>query len=248
MKLKRDDYKFIVLLFGMSAALYFVHFLIFRDAHHLSLFALEDLAFVPIDVFFVSLILNRVLKSNEKKKKMSKLYMIIEIFFSIIGSDLLREFSNHDKRLIKIRDDLIIKPNWTEKDFNKMLDLKKLHIPVMEYEKESILNIKEMLEKSRPNLLRLVENQALLEHETFTEVLMAVFHLAEELRLRDNFDNLSKQDKDHIMNDCKRAYILLGIEWIDYINHMRIHYPYLYSLAIRVNPFAEHAEIAISEL
>jgi len=222
-----------------------MHYIIFRDPHHLALFALEDLAFVPIDVIFVSLILKRVLNSNEKKKKLSKLYMIIEIFFSIIGSELLREFATHDKRLKQVKDDLIIRPNWKEHEFKQMMNIKKKHIPVMDFNKDNVIKIKTMLDSCRPNLLRLLENQALLEHETFTEVLMAVFHLAEELRLRDDFDNLSKQDIDHIMNDCKRAYILLGIEWIDYINHMRVHYPYLFSLAIRMNPFVEKPDMQI---
>ena len=116
MKLK-ENLKFTLLLIGLSTGLYFIHFLVFRDIYHLTLFALEDLAFVPIDVFFVSLILNRVLKSNERKKKMSKVYMIIEIFFSVVGSELLREFAAHDKRLKQVKQDLIIKPNWKEQDF-----------------------------------------------------------------------------------------------------------------------------------
>lgn len=245
MKIKREEAKFILILVVLSAILYCVHFLIFRDFHHLALFALEDLAFVPIDVIFVSLILNRVLKSNEKKKKVSKLYMIIEIFFSVIGSELLREFATHDLRLKQVQSDLIITPDWKEKEFKQFMNVKKKYEPDMVYNCDNMLKIKSMLDDCRPHLLRLLENQALLEHETFTELLMAVFHLAEELRLRDDLCNLSKIDQAHIVSDAKRAYILLGIEWIDYINHMRVHYPYLYSLAIRVNPFVKSRDISL---
>lgn len=237
MKLEKTQQKFILLLILISAILYCVHYLIFRDFHHLALFALEDLAFVPIDVIFVSLILNKVLASNEKKKKLSKLYMVIEIFFSVIGTDLLREFASNDTSLEQVQDDLIIKPEWKEKEFKYFLNMKKKYEPIIKYNSKDLTKIKEMLQTCNSHLLRLLENQALLEHETFTELLMAVFHLAEELRLRDDLDNLTEIDQAHLVTDAKRAYILLGIEWIDYINHMRIHYPYLFSLAIRVNPF-----------
>ncbi len=64
----KDDIIFIFILLVMSAASYFIHFFIFNDAHHLLLFGLEDFAFVPIEVIFVSIILHRVISSNEKRK------------------------------------------------------------------------------------------------------------------------------------------------------------------------------------
>ena len=39
----------------------------------------------------------------------------------------------------------------------------------------------------------------------------------------------------------KRAYVLLIREWLDYMSHLRTDYPYLYSLAVRTNPFDPEA-------
>ena len=87
----------------------------------------------------------------------------------------------------------------------------------------------------------MLENPNLLEHETFTDLLRAVFHLDEELRSRKNVNKLSVKDSDHISGDIKRAYNLLVNEWLDYMYHLKNNYPYLFSLAIRLNPFDEKA-------
>ncbi len=81
------------------------------------------------------------------------------------------------------------------------------------------------------------ENPNILEHETFTDLLWAVFHLAEELENRVDVKNLSDTDYSHISGDMKRAYILLVSQWLNYMKHLKSAYPYLFSLAVRINPF-----------
>ncbi|HUO77263.1 MAG TPA: hypothetical protein VMU21_06765, partial [Thermodesulfovibrionales bacterium] len=78
-------------------------------------------------------------------------------------------------------------------------------------------------------------------HESFTELLLAVFHLVEELVVREDVTSLPDADRHHIAGDIKRAYILLVQQWLEYMGHLRDHYPYLFSLAIRINPFDENA-------
>jgi hypothetical protein len=95
-------------------------------------------------------------------------------------------------------------------------------------------------------LLSLLGNPNLLEHEAFTELLWAVFHLAEELGNRRDVSSLPQSDYDHLIGDIKRVYVLLGAEWLSYMRHLQENYPYLFSLAVRTNPFnpAARAEIA----
>jgi hypothetical protein len=85
--------------------------------------------------------------------------------------------------------------------------------------------------------LGLLENPNLLEHESFTELLWAVFHLTEELAFREDVKQLVDTDYDHISGDIKRAYVLLISEWLTYMKHLKNDYPYLFSLSIRTNPF-----------
>jgi hypothetical protein len=66
---------------------------------------------------------------------------------------------------------------------------------------------------------------------------MAVFHLTEELAARPDIQKLTEADRLHIANDMKRVYGLLTAEWLDYMQHLRENYPYLFSFAMRTNPF-----------
>ena len=96
-------------------------------------------------------------------------------------------------------------------------------------------------------MLSLLQNSNLLEHESFSDLLWSVFHLAEELEAREDIENLSSADCNHIAYDIKRAYVLLISEWLNYMNHLRTDYPYLFSLAIRMNPFDPDAVPEIKE-
>ena len=90
--------------------------------------------------------------------------------------------------------------------------------------------------------MSLLANPNLLEHDTFTDLLWAVFHLVEELAARQEFTNLPKSDFDHLSGDIKRAYSQLLIEWLAYMKHLKDDYPYLFSLAVRMNPMDVNAD------
>lgn len=247
MRKRYSDLPLIIVLVVISMALYATHLLVFKDLEHVTIFALGDLAFVPIEVIFVTLIFHRVLAGNERKKKVSKLYMVIETFFSEVGTELLRAFAHNDISLQQIESEIAINPDWREKDFKRLTKIIEAYRPEIKMDGVDFEAIDMMLQECRPGLLRLLENPALLEHETFTELLMAVFHLAEELRMRYDFASMKTPDHDHLVGDVKRAYVRLGLEWLNYINHMRVHYPYLYSLSMRNNPFKPTRDVEIKE-
>jgi hypothetical protein len=90
-------------------------------------------------------------------------------------------------------------------------------------------------------MLRLLENPTLMEHELFTDLLLAVFHLTQELTHRKKVTDLPATDQAHLAGDVKRIYGLLVYEWLDYLHYLKLNYPYLFSLAIRTNPFDEKA-------
>jgi len=76
-----------------------------------------------------------------------------------------------------------------------------------------------------------------IEHERFSNVLLALFHLMDELNSRGNFAGLPRTDINHVSGDFNRAYKRLTLQWIDYLEHLKTNYPYLFSLAARQNPF-----------
>jgi len=81
-------------------------------------------------------------------------------------------------------------------------------------------------------MLRLLENPNLLEHESFTDMLWAIFHFTEELEKRASFDDLPRTDYEHLEGGLERAYKHVLSEWLKYMEHLMDNYPYLFSLAI----------------
>ncbi len=245
MKIDKGEKLFIVFLTFLAVLLYGLHYLIFKDLHHIVIFGLGDLAFIPLEVIFVSLILHKVLETNGKKKQLSKLYMVIQIFFSEVGIKILRIYSKNDENFKSISEDLKIRTDWNKKEFTRLKEIKKCYNPVVRFDIESMEETKRILYEQRNLLLRLIENPVLLEHETFTELLMAVFHFEEELRCRGDLNQLPQTDREHLASDAQRVYVLLGYEWVDYMEHMKENYPYLFNFAIRVNPFDREDRVVV---
>ncbi len=228
-----------------SAFIYLFHFVIFKDIHHIAIYSLGDLAFLPIEVLLVTLILHQLLGWRERRAKLEKLNMVIGAFFSEVGTRLLTSFSDFDPRLDDIRKDLVVTNDWDEKEFKAVSGRLKNYDFRVDIQKVSLVDLKGFLVGKRNFLLRLLENPTLLEHETFTELLMAVFHLTEELDNRDDFGQLPDSDLEHLEVDIKRAYTLLVGEWVDYMRYLKDNYPYLFSLAMRTNPFDQDASAVV---
>jgi len=235
-----------IILALLSVILYLAHYFIFRDYHHIFIYLLGDIAFLPIEVLLVTLIIDRVLSVREKKSMLDKLNMVIGAFFSEVGLGLIHLFASFDLNAKNIKNELARIEKWTEKDFARInMMITKFKYSVNSHSGD-ISQLKAFLNQRRGFLLRLLENPNLLEHEKFTELLWAVFHLTEELDYRKDFSMSPESDYTHISGDIKRAYVLLISEWISYIKHLKKHYPYLYSLAARMNPFDDNATPVVS--
>ena len=120
-------------------------------------------------------------------------------------------------------------------DYNSDLDVSKIDLEF----------VRTFLRDRSDLLMRLLENPYLLEHEAFTDLLRAVFHLREELMHREDLSGAPESDKAHLAHDMKRAYLLLIGQWLDYIKYLKGAYPYLFSLAVRTNPFDEQSSIIV---
>jgi hypothetical protein len=177
---------------------------------------------------------------------LKKMNMVIGAFFSEVGMYLLSTLSDLDPNPEKMKGDLIITRNWSDKEFSLMSKRLKEYDYKVDSQKEDLEELKKFLTEKRRFLLGLLENPNLLEHESFTDLLWAVFHLTEELDLRKEVNRLSKGDYSHLNNDIKRVYRLLVYEWLVYMKHLKDNYPYLFSFAIRTNPFDPNASIEIT--
>ncbi len=200
-----------------------------------------DIAFLPIEVLLVTLIIHRLLSIREKKARLQKLNMVIGTFYSDVGVKLLTYFSDFDPMLNEIKKELVVTDNWSEKEFLDASDRLKKYGYSVDIRKVNLDALRDFLNEKRDFMLRLLENPNLLEHETFTDLLRAVFHLTEEMMYRQDFVTLPDSDLQHLTGDIKRSYDLLVREWLDYMKYLKYNYPYLFSLAMRTNPFDQTA-------
>lgn len=240
-----------IFLVILSIIFYITLYLVFHELHH-QLFLLGiDLAFVPLEVLFVVLVIETAIGEREKRVMLEKMNMVIGTFFSEVGGELLTRITSFDPDTDKIRHSLLVNANWSHADYRKAIkDIEKfdytLRINGDEVASlEFLESAKEFLVQNRKFLLGLLENPNLLEHETFTDLLRAVFHLTDELESRSDLTNLPKEDYMHLAGDIIRVYSILIYEWLRYMEHLMDNYPYLFSLAVRKNPFDPEASVEI---
>jgi len=224
-------------LLAISAIVYLIHYAIFRDAHHIFIYMIGDIAFVFTEVWLVTIIIHQVLAFREKRLLLEKLNMIIGAFFSEVGKELLKLFATFDPQVDRIRQSLVVTDRWSTEQFLEVSKRLTEYRHDIDITRNSLDTLKQTLVREREFLLRLLENQNLLEHDSFTSLLMAVFHLTEELESRGDFAQIPEADRKHLANDMKRAYSLLISEWLSYMKHLKENFPYLFSFAMRTNPF-----------
>jgi voltage-gated potassium channel len=188
-----------------------------------------------------------MLAKREIESRMEKLNMVIGVFFSEVGMGLMENFSRYDPDFDVIRPELIITAQWTDKDFDAASAKAHKHNYGVDIVRVDLEDLKKFLFEKRGFLVRLLENPVLMEHQSFTDLLRATFHLTEELAYRNDFVDLPKPDGDHLSVDIKRVFHLIVSEWLDYITYLKKNYPFLFSLALRTNPFDRKASIVINK-
>ncbi len=236
-----------VVLVVLSAFVYVLHYVAFRDAHHIFIYLVGDVAFVFIEVLLVTMIIHELLSRREKKARLEKLNMVIGAFFSNVGTELLAYISDHDPELEKLKEHLVMTNAWSDREFAKVGAHLKKYAHQVDVLKMDLVHLRDFLAKRSDFLMRLLENPVLLEHESFTDLLRAVFHFTEELGQRGTFEGLPESDYQHLAGDIRRVYRRLVSEWVDYMEYLKQSYPYLFSLAMRTNPFDENASPVVRD-
>jgi hypothetical protein len=220
MRFKRKGLFWSVMLFmallGASALLYLVQFKVFRRFGDTLFYLLQDFAFLPVQVLLVTFVLNALLTRREKKSLLQKLYMVIGAFFSQTGNRLLERFLRMDSGRERLLTVFAGMRTWSEAEITLTRRVLLEHGHTIEARAAEMQELKDLLRQERGFLLGLVENPNLLEHESFTELLLAVFHLVEELENRGSLSALPAEDLRHLEGDVQRAYRLLAQQWLDY--------------------------------
>lgn len=238
---------FAALLVLASFFLFSIHYLIFHDLHHILLYTLHDIAFLPVEVLLVTLVIHSLLERQSLQQKLEKLNMVIGTFYSGVGNQLLREFARYDPQVELIRIDLVVGRSWNPSTYKSHKKKARSFPYAVDIRQMDLLTLRDILLSHEDFLLRILENPVMMEHEAFTEVLRAVFHLNEELKNRTDLHTLPESDLTHLKEDIRRAYSHMTLSWLDYMQYLQNEYPYLFSLAVRLDPFSEHQDATVRE-
>lgn len=225
-----------VILLVLSVVFYVLHYFLFHDAHHIFIYLVGDVAFVFIEVLLVTMIIHHLLNEWDKRSKLKKLNMVIETFFSEFGKPLMAYLSSADTTLNSIRNAVVMDCDEQDPDFKIAYATVAGYRGNIDLAQVNLGKLEMFLRERRGFLISLLQNPNLLEHESFTESLMAVFHITEELAARD-LTALSEEDWQHTKQDLERAYGLLTQQWVAYMDYIHKHYPYFFVFAMNTNPF-----------
>ncbi|MBT8507175.1 hypothetical protein AZH53_01860 [Methanomicrobiaceae archaeon CYW5] len=242
----RWEYKLAIFLVFASVSIYSIKFAVFHNPQDTVNYLFNSMGFLPINVLLVTVVLNSLLTIRSRREKLQKLNMVIGTFFSEIGNHLLVVLSDNDPKADDLRRALLIREDWDREQFSAICRIIEQREYEVNTENIDLVELHGYLMEKRDFMLRLLENPVLLEHQSFTELLSAVFHLNEELWRRDDFTCLPASDCRHLEGDIVRVYRELVREWIYYMQYLKDNYPYMFSLALRTNPFDEEASPVVA--
>lgn len=237
----------VVGLLAVAAVFYVVDYLIFRDLRNMGFYTLLDLAFIPINVLIVGLFINGLIAARERDEMLHKMNMVVGAFFSEVGRDLVDRLMAFDTDIETIRPHMRFTARWAPADYETHRASICGDSHPMAIDRGDVDDLKELLHARRSFILGLLQNGNLLEHQSFTDMMWAVSHLAEELDARPDLHALPLPDARHIELDMARAYGRLLGETLSYARHLKADYPYLYSFAIRTNPFDPDANVEVAD-
>lgn len=224
-------------LIALSVALYLLHFFIFMDSRHIFIYMMGDLAFVPFEVFLVTLVIHRLLGEREKRAIWSKLNILIGVFFSELGTEMIGYLISFDKNIDALRENLASMGKWSKKEFAaciKFIDSLENTFDISEIDMASLAIL---LKDKRSFLVTMLQNPVVLEQEGFSGLIISLFHVEEEFDKRMDVHKMTDADINHITRDTWKAYQGLLKEWVLYMEYLKNGYPNLFGFAVATSPF-----------
>ena len=169
--------------------------------------------------------------------------MALSLFFSEAGTHLLGIITQFDPTVASLSKNLTVTNQWDTDAYKAAHKDINAYTYKIDIHRGDLEGLRVFLKEKQVFLLTLLTNPILMEHEAFTDLLRALFHLSEEFEHRDDLKHLPDNDYQHLSGDIKRVYVLLVQEWFAYIQYLKGNYPFLFSLAIRSNPFNPDASV-----
>ena len=238
-KAKLTVKQLILLLLCTSALLYAIHYLIFRDLHHLAIFGLHELAFVPLEVILVTLGLDKLVEKTHREETRSKVSIIETLYFNESGGTMLRYLTSFDPDAARLRELLQVTESWRSSDFRQAIRQLKSYPFLLDLDRIDFFGLHYHLSQRHEYYRSMLENPALTQSEAFTEMIMKIYLLWEELDGRTNLYQLPEKDRNYLAELLHEIYRELTEYWLDNVYNHSIHNRFRLHRAIESNPFLD---------
>lgn len=238
-KAKLTVKQLILLLLCASALLYAIHYLIFRDLHHLAIFGLHELAFVPLEVILVTLGLDQLVEKTHREEARSKVSIIETLYFNESGGTMLRYLTSFDPDAARLRELLQVTEDWHPSDFRQAIRQLKSYPFLLDLDRIDFFGLHYHLSQRHEYYRSMLENPALTQSEAFTEMIMKIYLLWEELDGRTNLYQLPEKDRSYLAELLHEIYRELTEYWLDNVYNHSIHNRFRLHRAIESNPFLD---------
>ncbi len=228
--LKKEMRRTITILILLSVVIYGLQLLIFKDPRNTFYYIFQDFAFLPITIALATLVVGEIMDKKEREERVQKTKMLTSTFYTELGTKLTAELIKISTPKEEIKE-LLLKgfdSNISEQEFRKRIKALDLKINLNE---EVYTEIIHDLIGSQTSLLILSSNPLLLEHEDFTDLLWALFHLMDEYHVRGEFAQMTEADIAHLNDDYRETMKLLLINYFISTRYLKTAYPNLYNTA-----------------
>ncbi|MBQ0079753.1 MAG: hypothetical protein KBS66_07690 [Eubacterium sp.] len=219
---KQTITKVSIVLVVLSAVIYGLQLAIFHDPTTTVFYIFQDFAFLPISIALATLVVGYILEERDQRARMQKTRMLTSAFFTDLGRDLLIKLIG----VTECTEELAQMMEEEHSGKNTLKELEELNIKI-HFDKFFVAELKEMLEAHWNVMMVSSSNPMLLDHEEFTDMIWAIFHIRDEMNRRD-IDNLSTGNCRHLEGDAARVMELLLSNWIHHLDYVKAEYPYFY--------------------
>lgn len=222
--LNKKNIIIISVLLAISACIYGMQILIFKDVRNTEFYIFQDMAFIPISIAITTVVVGELLDINNKRDSRQKTRMLTSTFFSDIGFELMSMLalvSNIDETLLQTIND----SDLSEQD--KISAIKNSGFTV-NADMGIYTIISDVIIASKTDILILSSNPMLYDHEYFSDLLWELLHLMDEFRLRGDYVKLTPNDLTELNSDFAQVLELLLINWVVNAKYLKETYPNFY--------------------
>ena len=152
---------------------------------------------------------------------------------------MLRYLTSFDPDAARLRELLQVTQDWRSSDFRQAIRQLKSYPFLLDLDRIDFFGLHYHLSQRHEYYRSMLENPALTQSEAFTEMIMKIYLLWEELDGRTNLYQLPEKDRNYLAELLHEIYRELTEYWLDNVYNHSIHNRFRLHRAIESNPFLD---------